>query len=149
MYANGLWRQTVSVQANDHHHGNEDEDQKHRKPRQFSILTILLFIFAGGLTVPTIAWPIGDMVYLHQLVIPKPWLSLCAVAWLAVLVQIGREEKKRDNRVIIRNQESINDYLEHLANGIDNYGDTREREGHRLAEVIRSNGNGRSLHVVD
>lgn len=110
-----------------------------------------LFSVTGASSLFTLGWPIGDFIYQHQFTVPKSWLVsllVCVAAWVVTVVRLGQEKLMRDNRTIIHNQQSINEYLDGLATGIDAYGDAREVQGHRLAAMVKANGRAH-LHSVD
>lgn len=129
----------------------DDQEQPKAQPRIWN-LQQWLFLSSGMITLPTVFWPIGDLMYHGVFTFPRPWFVLlftCLTAWATAVSRIGLA---REHQAIIRNQKSINDWLEHLAIGIDTYGDAREAQGHHTASTIRaaSNGHGgRPLHVVD
>lgn len=130
---------------------DQDDQEKANQPRQWNLLQ-WLFFSSGVTTIPTAFWPVGDLIYNGTFTFPRPWFALlftCLTAWATAISRIGLS---RDSQTIIRNQESINRYLEHLSEGIDTYGDAREVQGHRTASTIRAAGNGhggRPIHVVD
>lgn len=131
---------------------DQDDQEQPKAPRQPRVcLQQWLFLFSGVTTIPTVFWPIGDCIYNGAFTFPRPWFVLLFTALTAWATAVSRIGLSQDNQTIIRNQKSINDYLEHLAEGIDTYGDAREAQGHRTASTIRaaSNGHGRPLHVVD